>query len=59
MVDERRNLDYGRDDALGDDDRIATDSSELTEGVGGLAEIDADTDDEGEVNPEASTYGAP
>lgn len=61
MVGERSNLDYGRDDDLSGDDRPATDSSEMTEGVGGTPDVD---DDEratvgDPVNDEADTYGAP
>ena len=41
MVQERANLDYGRDDERADD-RIATDASEMTEGVGGVTELDED-----------------
>jgi hypothetical protein len=70
MVQERANLDYGRDDDLGND-RTATDASEMTEGVGGITDLDEDeratvgdvdgdnVRDDKEINPEASTYGSP
>jgi hypothetical protein len=71
MVNQRANLDYGRDDQFGDDDRVATDASIMSEGVGGGPDLDDDeramvsdpdgdnVDDRRPINEEADTLGAP
>jgi hypothetical protein len=43
MVEERANLDYGRDDdGLTGNDRPATDATLMTEGVGGMPDLEDD-----------------
>jgi hypothetical protein len=43
MAEERANLDYGRDDdGLTGTDRPATDATLMTEGVGGMPDLDED-----------------
>ncbi len=76
MVEERANLDYGRDDnssddAIGGSYGTASDASLMTEGVGGLPDVDDDeratvsdvdgdnVDAERPINEEADTLGAP
>ena len=70
MVENRSDLDYGRDDDT-TRDRLATDSTEMTEGVGGMSNLDTgeratvsdvdgdNVDEDREINSEASTYGSP
>ena len=65
MVEARKDLDYGRDDQPANDDDVVEGEGftmvEVTE-VEVVADVDAGTDEapaDREVNPEASTYGAP